>query len=58
MQARQFVGLSPILQGGFGRRAYSMANPAEDAGRLEFIVKHKPGGQANDMIFEDLRAVS
>jgi hypothetical protein len=33
-----------------------MANLAEDAGRLEFIVKRKPGGQANDMIFEALRA--
>ena len=43
------------LPGGFGRRAYSMANLADDTGRLEFIVKRKPGGQASSVIFESLR---
>jgi toluene monooxygenase electron transfer component len=43
------------LQGGFGRRAYSMANLANETGRLEFIVKRKPGGQASRILFEDLR---
>jgi NAD(P)H-flavin reductase/ferredoxin len=44
------------LQDGFGRRAYSMANLANDAGRLEFIVKRKLGGQASKVIFERLSA--
>ena len=44
------------LPGGFGRRAYSMANLADDTGRLEFIVKRKPGGRASDVIFDSLRA--
>jgi len=44
------------LHGGFGRRAYSMANVADDTGRLEFIVKRKPGGRASKLLFETLRA--
>jgi len=40
---------------GFGRRAYSMANLPSEHGRLEFIVKRKPGGLASEVIFEHLR---
>lgn len=42
------------LQHGFGRRAYSMANLPDDSGRLEFIIKRKPGGQASTAVFDKL----
>ena len=42
------------LNAGCGLRAYSMANQSDGAGRLEFIVKRKPGGQASEVIFVTL----
>ena len=44
------------LNSGIGRRAYSMANLPDGTGRLEFIVKRKPGGLASTFIFNDLKA--
>jgi toluene monooxygenase electron transfer component len=62
LQADQSVDFLPgqfmlfELPHGIGRRAYSMANlPGED-GRLEFIVKRKPGGLGCDYLFDALRA--
>jgi len=40
---------------GIGRRAYSMSNLPDGTGRLEFIVKRKPGGLASTFIFESLK---
>lgn len=43
------------LNAGCGRRAYSMANLPDGSGRLEFIVKRKPAGQASEVIFTTLK---
>lgn len=43
------------LQRGIGRRAYSMSNLPNGAGRLEFIVKRKPGGLASGFLFDELK---
>ena len=40
------------FHGGFGRRAYSMANLPNGGSRLEFIVKRKRGGAASGTVFE------
>lgn len=40
---------------GIGRRAYSMANLPGINGRLEFIVKRKPGGLGCAYLFDGLR---
>lgn len=39
---------------GAGRRAYSMANLPNEDGRLEFLIKYKPGGAASKVLFEEL----
>jgi toluene monooxygenase electron transfer component len=39
------------LGAGIGRRAYSMANVADDSGQLEFVIKAKPGGRASPVLF-------
>lgn len=36
---------------GIGRRAYSMANVPDATGRLEFVIKAKPGGRASPPLF-------
>lgn len=41
---------------GAGRRAYSMANAPDGTGRLEFLIKAKPGGAATAFLFDRLRA--
>ncbi|HSV84862.1 MAG TPA: 2Fe-2S iron-sulfur cluster-binding protein [Ramlibacter sp.] len=40
---------------GVGRRAYSMSNLPDGKGRLEFLIKRKPGGAACSVIFERLK---
>lgn len=44
------------LPHGIGRRAYSMANLPGQDGRLEFIIKRKPGGLGCSHLFDSLRA--
>ena len=44
------------LRHGIGRRAYSMSNLPDGTGRLEFIIKRKPGGLASAFLFDELRA--
>ena len=39
---------------GVGRRAYSMSNRPDGSGRLDFIVKAKPGGCATALLFSGL----
>ncbi|HSW19281.1 MAG TPA: 2Fe-2S iron-sulfur cluster-binding protein [Ramlibacter sp.] len=61
LEAEQPVDFLPgqfmlfALETGIGRRAYSMANVAQGTGRLEFLVKRKPGGAASRYLFEQLK---
>jgi NAD(P)H-flavin reductase/ferredoxin len=41
--------------GTLGRRAYSMANVANESGQLDFLIKRKPGGLASAHIFGGLK---
>lgn len=43
------------LPSGIGRRAYSMSNLPDAGGRLEFLIKRKPGGAASTFLFEQLK---
>jgi ferredoxin-NADP reductase/ferredoxin len=49
----QFIlfALGPAI----GRRAYSMSNLSQGTGRLEFLIKRKPGGAASGFLFEALK---
>ena len=44
------------LPAAIGRRAYSMSNLPDGSGRLEFIIKRKPGGAGTAHLVDTLRA--
>lgn len=52
-EAGQFVALR--VPGIAGYRVYSMTNFAPGAGRLDFLVKRKPGGRFSDWLFDPAR---
>lgn len=51
--AGQFYAIQ--VPGVEGYRGYSMVNYEENAKRLEFVVKRKPGGGVTEWLFEEIR---
>ena len=45
-----------VIPGERGRRAYSMSDRPRPDGRIDFVVRAKPGGAATRFLFEKLRA--